>query len=227
MRPVSYVILLAVFGFIANAACVDSPRERAGKAPVGSPVPYTGKEDEYIAERTALLGGRGDRVSGTLRLRLANGQTFQLVDKIEDGGEYRRYVYDRWVSEASLHVVTLHLYEGGGYVVVHGGVASEAWLTGPPVVSPDGRRFVTISSELDDFYSPNRLEIWQIDKTGLVREFAIDGEHAWGPEKATWVDAATVQFVRVRIDRAGSQDERVPVRLLKRGDHWTLQRAAE
>jgi hypothetical protein len=52
---------------------------------------------------------------------------------------------------------------------------------GPPPVSPDRRRFLSVSSELEDAYSPNRLEIWRVDDTGLVREFLISGEYVWSP----------------------------------------------
>jgi len=68
------------------------------------------------------------------------------------------------MSEGKLHVVTIHLYEGGGYLVIHGGAGSKAWLAGPPVLSPDGRRFFAATNELEDAYAPNRLEIWRLTR---------------------------------------------------------------
>src|SRR6267378_3438913 len=111
MNAVASVCVLAIVACIASAACVQSAHEGARGARSVAPSPYADKDDEYIAEREALRGGRGERLSGTLRLRLANGRTVHLVDKIEDSGEYRRYVYDRYMSEGKLHVVTIHLYE--------------------------------------------------------------------------------------------------------------------
>jgi len=113
MRSVLHAIPLAVLGCIATAACsYSAQREGPNTDSAASPAPYTGKEEAYAAERRALVG-RGERVSGTLKLRLANGQTFQLIDKIEDGDEYRRYIYDRYLPEAGLHVVTVALPSSG------------------------------------------------------------------------------------------------------------------
>src|SRR5262249_12458828 len=113
MRSVLHAIPLAVLGCIATAACsYSAQREGPNTASAASPAPYTGKEEPYASERRALgVGVEG--VSGTLKLGLANGQTFQLINKIEDGDEYRRYIYDRYLPEAGLHVVTVALPSSG------------------------------------------------------------------------------------------------------------------
>ena len=178
------VFLLAL---VAGATILVSLASASAQArpPCVHPPPYADAND-YVAERTALSGGRGTRQSCTLRLRLANGRFVELVDRIEDSGAYRRYVYDRYIPEAALHLVAVHLYEGGGYFVVHSPSGGKTWLPSLPVVSPDGGRFVAASSSLDDGYAPNRIEIWRVGPDGLKREFVLTGGNSWSPQDLKW-----------------------------------------
>lgn len=212
--------------FVA-AAWIDSARVNPSTKDRVSAAPYAGNEDEYNAERRALRGGRGERVSGTLTLRLANGQIFQLVDKIEDGGEHRRYVYERYLSDAGLHVVNVEEYEGGGYLVVHGGVASEAWLRGrPPFRLTDAGSLASRANlRMPTLRTGSRSGE---STTPAWCGSSLSAANTCGArENAAWVDASTVRFVRVQIDRQESKHERVPIRLFRRNSGWTLQQSAD
>jgi hypothetical protein len=68
-----------ILGCSVSVSAQTQPANKA--AACVYPAPYA-DENEYVAERTALSGGRGERVSCMLRLRLANGRNVQLVDRI-------------------------------------------------------------------------------------------------------------------------------------------------
>lgn len=190
------------------------------------PPPYA-DANEYVAERAALSGGWGTRQSCTLRLRLANGRFVELVDRIEEGDAYRRYVYDRYIPDATLHVVSVHLYEGGAYFVVHFRSGSKTWLPGPPLVSPDRERFVAASSSLDDHYAPNRIEIWRVGPAGLKREFVLTGGHAWSPLDLKWEGGTIVRWTQVRLNSSLREDRRSPASLSRREGRWSVEWAPQ
>jgi len=212
-----------ILGCSVSVSAQTQPANKA--AACVHPAPYA-DENEYVAERTALSGGRGERVSCMLRLRLANGRNVQLVDRIEDSGEYRRYVYERYIAEAALHLVSVHLYEGGAHLVVHSLAGSKTWLPGPPLLSPDGRRFTAASSSLDDHYAPNRIEIWRDGQSGLKRELAPNGAEVWSPENLVWDGSNTVRWTQVRLNSSGMEDRRGAARLLSREGRLSVEWAA-
>ena len=186
---------------------------------------YATREREYAAERRAIAhaAGRVARAGGQLRLRLGAGRTVVLVDSIVDGGGHRHYLYRGRRAGLGVHVVELSYYEGGTHLVYHERTGQEETVPGPPLPSPDGRRFASASIDLEAGYDPNRLEIWRVEPSGLHRELVVDGEDAWGPDSVRWVSPSVVRFTRVVLEQPDMARRTSTRRLVRTGARWTMR----
>jgi hypothetical protein len=96
------------------------------------------------------------------------------------------------------------MYEGRYYVIVDMVSGKTTELQSFPVVSPDGRRFVTASADFEAGDSANELQIWKVTPSGPQLEWSMrpgsDLNHpnpavlSWGPIRPRWRDQATVSI---------------------------------
>ena len=215
--------LLVAFG-AAPPLAAQGPAPEPGSAARAF---YAGRDDVYAAERAAMRDARGRvaRTGGRLRLQLAGGRVATLADTLAEGASQHRFVYQRFDATRGLHVVGVSYYEGGAYLVYHDRTGQRRLVPGPPVVSPDGRRFLSASLDLEAGYDPNRLELWRVGAGGLRREFAADGGDAWGPDSAAWAGPDTVRFARTVLDPRTGETRGTPARLVRRGGRWVAGEA--
>ena len=217
-------IALTLLGLLTTAASLRA--QTVGPSPDSAARAYYAvHRDEYAAERRALAatGGRVSRTGGVLRLRLASGRTVTLGDTLQEGGSHYRAVYVGFRPGLGLHVIEQRFYEGGTYAVYHDRTGREATLPGPPVASPDGRRFLSASLDLEAGYDPNRLEIWRVEAAGLHCEAVIDGEDRWGPDSVAWIGPDAVQFARVALEQRTLDRRSTRERIVRSGTGWALQ----
>lgn len=180
---------------------------------------------EYAEERRAMAraGGRVIRVGGELRLRLASGLPVTLTDTLAEGDHHHRFVYLGFHPAQGLHVVALTYYEGGTVLLFHDRTGEGVLVPGAPVFSPDGRRFLSTSMDLEAGYDPNRLELWRVDPaSGLRCEAVIDGGDQWGPDSVAWVGPDTVRFTRAALAQRTLARRRSAERIVRARNGWVL-----
>jgi len=77
-------------------------------------------------------------------------------------------------------------------MVIHHSSGKQAFPSGYPIVSPDGKKFLSISEDMFAGYNPNNIEIWQLKSGHIVK--AANFELEWGPENGYWVDANSIRI---------------------------------
>lgn len=186
---------------------------------------YRTVADEYNVERTAIraAGRHITRAPGVLRITPRRGPVRSLADTIVDGDRHLRYVYHAFVPQLDAHVVREQYYEGSAYRLISDNTGRDTLLAAPPLVSPDGRRFVVASLDLDAFYSPNTLQVWRGTPGRLVREFEVDGSERWGPDSVSWSSSDTLRFQRVTREGGDFTDRYFPHILIRRDSAWIIE----
>jgi hypothetical protein len=126
-----------------------------------------------------------------LVLRIRTGKkVVTLRDRSNGNGDDALYSYLAYLPELQLHV---QFYEGDVYAIVHQKSGELAHVDGFPLISPDRKRFVTISNGGESGYYPNSIEVWRV-QNGLMRsEYRYEPSvQVWGPKAAAWTDSATI-----------------------------------
>jgi hypothetical protein len=152
---------------------------------------------EVIAIRAAE--GRACRVErGRLHVKLSGGRT----------AIYEPHGYgDRWHSYAGYlepmrsHVIHVTGMEGSGiHLLVDDSTGdTTAIVANPPVLSPDGTKFVVSPTSAptgpDADYDPLEIEVWRLVARKAEREFSVEPED-YVPSNAVWRDSVTIDFIK-------------------------------
>ncbi len=134
-----------------------------------------------------------------LRLVTGTGETISLVDgtPFVENARPGSYSYRDYIAELDVHFIELQYYEGGAYLLVDRCTGEKAKVQARPVLSPDERRFVTVSVDLVSHYRPNAIQIWLHGRTYEL-EFSWTPE--WGPASAEWLGPDAIRVSRVVVD---------------------------
>lgn len=198
-------VAVAAVCFLASTCGARAPGGSTGSPP--APIApqerralCEGIDNYYACSRAverALLSKGADRVTrtgDTLVIRLSDGGERTLVDRGTDAKTVR-LTYGGYLDRIGYHLVNVHLYESGTYLLIDDATGQEMRAAAPPVVSPDGRRVVIASHEGEAGYRPNVLQVWRVTPDGLFVEWDARPED-WGAVDARWEDTATVRFVK-------------------------------
>lgn len=139
------------------------------------------------------VGGRFfERSKDVLRVRTLK-KVISLTDRAKDDADAHLYSYLTYLPEQRLHVLHLQFYEGTAYAVVHHKSAEIAQIDGFPLISPDARRFIAISSAGESGYNPNSVEVWRVSNGIIWPEYRYEpSAQSWQPKTAYWLDSTTV-----------------------------------
>jgi len=160
----------------------------------------------------------GDRL---VVARGGGGPPVVLQDDTTEGARFVRHAYRAHLASIGAHLVELRHYEGSSYLLIDARSGAATPLSGPPVVSPDGRRFVTTSMDLEAGYDPNEIEIWRVTDSVRQLEFSHRPD-GWGPSDAVWRDTATIELRKHEMAPDGSSPRVTPLRLTRDGTTWSL-----
>ncbi|MEQ1525203.1 MAG: hypothetical protein ABL911_00445 [Gallionella sp.] len=144
-------------------------------------------------EREKLTESRGQamRKEGALRVRLMN-QPLTLTDnETEDGNASVAFSYLGFDKRLNIHIIHVQRYEGDGYMVINHRSGKQAFPSGYPIASPDGKNFLSMSEDMFAGYNPNNIEIWQLASGRIVK--AANFELEWGPESGDWIDSKSIR----------------------------------
>lgn len=218
------LILLVILTLCAACAPVIAP-------PAPLPVPAADPTDECPESETylecldrleaAAIADQGARVTRdglSLRIGLTSGSSRTLVDDTIEGARYTRYRYTRYIPVLRSHLVRIGYYEGGSYLLVDEENGGHDYVSGIPLVSPGGTRFLTTSLDLEAYYDPNTLQVWEIAALGPRLILGLDGGEEWGPSEARWVSENEIEFTRHTQAPNSVEHEVKRMRLVMDGD---------
>ncbi len=140
------------------------------------------------------------------RLKLRTGAgwlTFE--DRISSGEGHTRYFLAGLIHAPDPHYLVLFIgYETRGYRLVGKNTGQTVDLYGIPEFSPDGRRFVEVSLDLEAGHLPNLIRIHR--RTG--ESYSVEWKHGFegikGPAHPVWLDDSAIVFFEVTFEREPS-----------------------
>jgi len=146
--------------------------------------------------------GRARRMGGVLQLRIDNGRWLPIPhDSTAEWPSWFQYL--GYVRSINYYVLWQQHPEGNSIRLVNARNGKATSVDDMPIVSPDHKRFVTASLDLQAGFNPNRLTVWRLKSDTVVQEasFAADD---WGPDSAAWLTTTSLRFARVAQSEDGS-----------------------
>ena len=188
--------------------------------------PQSVDDDDFREEAAAIqtAGGRVTRVGTRLEIRLLNGQTAVLADDTTQGLKFALPRYAGYLKSIHAHSIHQIQYEGYGiYLLLDDSTGDSTILSGKPVPSPDGKRFVITSMQDMEGNNPSLIEIWRMVGRTPETEFTLDTEHeAWDPSDPVWRDSVTIDFIKNTSSSPADPYVKTPGRLVKVDTGWVL-----
>lgn len=172
-----------------------------------------------------MAEGRVSRVKGELHVQLTGGRTI-IYPPDEHFDTWHRYAgYLKPIRSHIIHVVGM---EGSGiFLVVDDSTGdTTATLSNPPILSPDGTRFVvtamTARTGPDADYDPIELEVWRLVARKAEREFLVQPKD-YEPSNAVWRDSVTIDFIKtIFVPPDYTTVSNTPARLQRRDGKWAM-----
>jgi hypothetical protein len=125
--------------------------------------------------------------------------------------------YSKGIHSHILHIIQ---YEGdGAYLIADDSTGDSTIVSGMPIVSREGKRFV-LTSIAGEFHA-NAIEVWRMIERKPVKEFSYESQ-GWSPSDARWRDSATIDFVKVSSDSPAGPFTKRPGRLTLVTGKWVL-----
>ena len=153
---------------------------------------------QHLEARQLSKGAPGVRREGkTIVLKTHEGKDVQIDDAALDDRR-RYYSYYDFVPALDAYVLHTQHYEGNSWLLVSRKNGTRVKISDLPVVSPDKRRFVTGSYDLDADYNPNEVVVWTINKDGSIKQEWKTEPREWGPTFLRWLSPVKFQ-VRCEI----------------------------
>jgi hypothetical protein len=167
-------------------------------------------------------GGRALRTGLRLTLR-SRDRAVVLEDDCSSTESAVRHFFESHLADIGYFLVKADLYEGRAFLLVNDKTGDKTWLKGPPVVSPDNRRFVAASMDLEAGYIPNEIQVWRLEPPGPKLEYSANFGEQWGPSDPSWKNADTISFKKNVLD-PGSPSHLLstPAILRRKGNQWEL-----
>ncbi|MBC6613141.1 hypothetical protein H8B15_19620 [Hymenobacter sp. BT507] len=167
------------------------------------PIPSAADEElDLTAEERARLrttGRTAQRVGRTLWLRPSAAPPVRFVDNPVENEDNIAYEYVDAIPAIHQWLISVHLYEGGYFLLVdqRTGRRTEVWS--PPAISPDGLHFVCGNSDVLAHYDPSGLQLWAAD--GLRLRKLWERQVEWGVSGPRWLDNRTILFEQDYLEK--------------------------
>jgi len=146
------------------------------------------------------------------RLVLGDRLAHTLVEQI--------HVFLGFLEPIDHYLVRTIMFEGNRFGLVDAETGRLTDLDAPPVVSPDGSRFLTTSLDLVAGHTPNRIRIYRMTAGGPEVEWSLEPS-GWGAAHGAWVSNE-----RIALDSVSGHGGRPPsfpgtrIELLREGHYW-------
>lgn len=178
-----------------------------------TPKPASSDEEDSFLDfsveekrRLAKTGPRVQRTGRLLRLRPSASREVRLLNIPVEDERNVAYEYLASLPEIQQWLLSVHLYEGGYYMLVDQRTGHRTQLMAPPVIAPDGRHFVCGNSDVLARFEPSGLQLWSAEGSKL--ELLWERQTDWGCTSPRWLDNKTILFEQDFFDK-GDVDTRV------------------
>lgn len=164
---------------------------------------------DFAAQERRRLTQSGPRVLRTgraLRLRPTGAPEVRLLNNPAEDERNVTYEYLAVLPNIHQWLISVHLYEGGYYMLIDQRSGRRTQLMAPPVVAPDGRHFVCGNSDVLARFEPSGLQLWSLDDQ--APQLLWERRTEWGCTQPRWLDNKTILFEQDFFDK-GDVDTRV------------------
>ena len=145
-----------------------------------------------------------------IRLRFANGRRLTLTD-VPAGEDQTDYRYQGYLPAIGYHLIELVVWGGptSWDELYNACTGAQLVVDGPPIISPDSTRFVTLGYGAPRTPLVRRVQVWSRQPDGdFASEWDFEpavwaedhGPLDWGPANARWLSVSAIQFDRVNRD---------------------------
>jgi hypothetical protein len=179
---------------------------------------------DAVVEENLLKKVKGvTREGETLRLQ-TDGGIITFEDHIHAEEGYAKYYLADLLRPAHdyYYLIRAFGYEGSGYRLVYKKTGQTIDLYGIPIFSPDGKRFVDSSLDLDAGHHPNLIKIYNLEDN----KYAIEWKHIYkdvkGPANPVWLNNSAIVFFEVTFDKVPtvSNLKKKPYIIERENDKW-------
>lgn len=139
--------------------------------------------------------GRARRDMHRLLLTCDDGTVVTIEDKPVDGENFLKNTFAGYLHNKAFFIVEQIGYEWGNPLLISTRDGRQLEIDAEPIFSPDGKRFVTVSMDLDAGFDPNRIKVFDIIDGMGVQTFVSEPED-WGPLSAEWLSNEKIKIRR-------------------------------
>jgi hypothetical protein len=167
--------------------------------------------------------GKIERKGDRLIVRAASGEEHVFQDNRDENNadNYVAHLASSRLPGLDWLIVSSGYYEGGSQSLISLSSGALFHFDGfyDPILSPDGKRVVIYSQDMEAGYSSNYIAIHKIDqnKMELEVEFNGDGNELnkdnWGPDKPRWLDNEALAFDEIRYVGKGNSKQATHIQL--------------
>ncbi len=218
---IAYLLFLSYLTMPALVSASEAMDKNLSKCP---------KEDikdarkHYSEEQANIARAAGKVVRKGLRLELRTRDRLVVItDDCTNGESYARYSFVSHIADSGFYLISVTGWEGHGFDLINDRNGEITKLEGNPVFSPNRKRFVTMSMDLEAGYNDNSIQIWQLDSAGPKLEYQTDAGAAWGPSDPVWTDNRTIAFKKNTLIEAGAKYQSSPALLIQKGNTWEIK----
>ncbi len=104
------------------------------------------------------------------------------------------YSFTGYYKDAKLFLVSAGFYEGHALYIINEKTGEKTTVWGVPVFSPDLKKFVCVSMDMEAGYSPNGIQIWEKRGNSFVKKYEKSLE--WGPADPEWKNNKNIKLIK-------------------------------
>lgn len=159
-----------------------------------------------------------------LSLKLKNGSTKNFEDVLsENYSTAVSYSFVGYLEGLDYYVIRLQYYEGCGFMLIDQNDGKEYVVADLPNLSPDGKTFVCLHSDVAAQYNSNAIQVWHVLEGKLVLAFEVNPKQ-WGPSSAIWKDNDNMEITRVKYDWNTFKEVKLPTQIVSLSNgRWTIK----
>ena len=157
---------------------------------------------EAHVEEILLKKVEGATREGKILKLQTNAGTVTFEDRINVGeGSAKYYLVSIRDTLGYFYLIRLFGYEGRGHILIDKKTGQTINLYSMPLFSPDGKKFVDTSLDLEAGYMPNLIRIFKSDGDKFAKEWEHDYQGMKGPANPVWLDNGAIVFFEVTFDK--------------------------
>jgi hypothetical protein len=160
------------------------------------------------------------RNGDTLTVFLRKGKVKKYIDKRQEG-ELFSFKEKLAQTQYLLFQYQYRFGEVTGFLIVNKRNGSQCSVPGKPLLSPNGKRFVTSCVDLEAQYNPNSIAIYRLDKDSCRVEYFMEPTE-WGATKVKWLTNFSLEYKKAVMTETGMKTVETSILQLRR-NRWLLK----